>query len=176
MNALLDEEYFIWLYKQIGNSRPKNPSRTHWSLARQLFTKEFVWIVPNDDNRVEDGRDLRHEFLEASEILDPSPEWIGLGCSFLEMLIGLSRRLSFETDGEPREWFWQLIENLDIYHNDQVYNNAIRKQIDDVLERVIWRTYNYNGQGGLFPLEMADSDQRKVEIWYQLGAYLISEM
>ena len=176
MNALLDEEYFIWLYKQIGNSRLKNPSRTHWSLARQLFTKEFVWIVPNDDNRVEDGRDLRHEFLEASEILDPSPEWIGLGCSFLEMLIGLSRRLSFETDGEPREWFWQLIENLDIYHNDQVYNNAIRKQIDDVLERVIWRTYNYNGQGGLFPLEMADSDQRKVEIWYQLGAYLISEM
>ena len=177
MSVLLEEEYFTWLYSQIGSTKLRNPSRTHWNLARQLFTKEFLWYVPNDDNRVEDGRDLRYEFLQENNMEEPTPEWLGLGCSMLEMLIGLSRRLSFEADGEPREWFWQLLENLDIAHfNDREFNESVYNQIDEVLNRVIWRTYESNGVGGLFPLPEADTDQTKVEIWYQLSAYLIADM
>lgn len=84
----LDELYFTWLYSQVGSVKDRNPSRSYWKILRKLFTKEFVWIVPNDDNRAEDGRDLRLEFLEEHDIQDVDPNWMRLGCSMLELLIG----------------------------------------------------------------------------------------
>lgn len=170
----LDELYLTWLYSQIGSVKLKNLSRTYWSLLRQLYRKEFVWIVPNDDNRVEDGRYLRYEFLEDQRILDPDPEWMALGCSMLELLIGLSRRLSFEAEGKSRDWFWILLENLGLEsYNDKTYIS--HEEVDALLEQVIWRTYRQNGTGGLFPLKHPKKDQRKVEIWYQLNAYLLEQ-
>lgn len=169
----LDEAYFEWLYSQIGTVKLRNRSQSYWSLARQMLQKEFVWFIPNDDNRVEDGRDLRYEFLDISG-LDASPDWLGQGCSMLEMMIALSRRLSFEEDGEPRAWFWHMIEQLDLRRfNDRVYDENAEVQINDALDRVIWRLYSSNGRGGLFPLRRPPEDQTKVELWYQLNAYLI---
>ncbi len=177
MSEPLDERYLTWLYSQVGSVKTKTPSRTHWSLLRQLYCKEFLWLVPNDDNRVEDGRDLRYEFLEEREIKDSDPAWLHLGCSILEMLIAVSRRLSFEAEGEPRVWFWHLIENLDLeQYNDQRYNNDSKTVIDQTLDEVIWRTYSPSGNGGLFPLQRPEEDQRDVEIWYQLSAYILEQL
>ncbi len=174
MSQPLDELYFTWLYSQLVSIRFKNPSRTYWSLAKQLYTKEFIWLIPNDDNRLEDGRDLRYEFINSQEIDSVDPNWMGLGCSMLEMIMGLSRRLSFEAEGEPRGWFWHILENLDLAQgNDASYHDKYREQVDETCDRVIWRTYTRNGRGGLFPLRRAASDQRDVEIWYQLNAYIL---
>jgi len=173
MSEPLDELYFVWLYSQVGDPETKNPSRTYWNLLRQLFTKEFVWVVPNDDNRVEDGKGLRHEFADQSGIKKLDRDWMKLGCSMLELLVGISRRLSFQCEGEPRDWFWHLIDNLKLNYTDRgLYPSD---KIDGVLDRVIWRTYEADGSGGLFPLHHAEVDQRKVEIWHQLFAY-ISEL
>lgn len=173
MDVLLDEEYLTWLYSQVGSVKLRNRSKSHWSLARQLFKKEFVWFVPNDDNRVEDGRDLRFEFLEANG-LTADEGWLSMGCSMLELLIGMARRLSFEVEGEPRVWFWHLIETLDLFqYNDREYNAQAEDKIDEALNRVIFRTYEANGRGGLFPLRRPLKDQREVELWYQLSAYLL---
>lgn len=179
MNAPLDELYLNWLYAQVASIRLKNPRRTYWSLIRQLYIKEFIWIIPNDDNRVEDGRDLRYEFLDETQGLAKNEvdlNWMGLGCSFLEMLVALSRRLAFEADeGQPREWFWHILENLDLARfNDELYHNDMQTEtINEVLDAVIWRTYHPDGTGGMFPLKEPTEDQRDVEIWYQLGAYLL---
>ncbi len=177
MSAPLDELYLMWLYRHIGSVRIKNPSRTYWCLARQLYKKEFVYFVPNDENRAEDGRDLRDEFL-LDEDIDPdevSQEWMEYGCSMLEMLIGLSRHLAFITDSEVRDWFWRLIDNLDISCPDDSYDDEIREIIDEVLDRVNERKYARSGQGGIFPLRTATQDQRRVELWYQLNSYLLEE-
>lgn len=171
MSPPLDESYLTWLYAQVDSVRRRSPSRTYWQLLRQLYTKEFVWFIPNDDNRVEDGRLLRYEFLE-SEKLEADHEWLGLGCSMLEMLIGLSRRLSFEAWDEPREWFWILLRNLGLNELNDATNYDM-EEVDETLDRVIWRTYNRNGKGGLFPLQRARKDQRDVEIWYQLSEYVL---
>lgn len=169
----LDELYFTWLYSKVASTRYKNPTRTYWSLFRKLFTKEFVWLIPNDDNRVEDGRDLRLEFLSEEGIEDVDPAWLDLGCSMFELLLGLSRRLSFEAEGEPRAWFWLLLENLQLEtYNDDLIMHLEKDFIDDVLDRVIWRQYDPDGHGGLFPLSHPKKDQRKVELWYQLSAYI----
>lgn len=172
MSAYLDELYFEWLYSQICSVRLTNPSRTYWKLFKILFTKEFVWFVPNDDNRLEDGKQLRYEFLEASGIDKEDQDWLRQGCSFLELLIGLSRRLAFETSSDPIRWFWEMLENLGLNElNDRVH--IPRDVVEEKLDRVIWRTYKFNGSGGLFPLQRARQDQRDVELWYQLSAYIL---
>ena len=170
MSELLDEQYLEWLYGQVASTRRRDPSRTFWSLMRQLYKEEFVWIVPNDGNRVEDGRDLRYEFMRERNIT-PEDEWMGLGCSFLEMLIALARLLSFETNKTSRFWFWHLLENIGLdSYTDNRYNE---EYVDEVIKRVIWRRYAGDGHGGLFPLRDADDDQRKVELWYQASDYLL---
>jgi hypothetical protein len=173
MEEPLDEIYLKWLYSQVASTRWKNPTRTYWRLLRQLYTKEFVWFVPNDDNRATEGRDLREEFLETSGLDIVDENWMTLGCSFLEMLISLSRRLEFETRTGAREWFWCLLRNLGLGDVTDAVENPQPETIDEILNAVIWRTYQFNGQGGLFPLLKPDRDQRQVELWYQLNAYLI---
>lgn len=168
----LDESYLNWLYSQVASVRTRAKSRTYWKLLRALFTVEFQWIVPNDDNRLEDGRALRLEFLEARGIRDADPAWLQLGCSFLEVLVALSRRLSFETDETNAKWFWVMIENLgmELWVDSKELCEA---KVDRIVNQVIWRTYRPNGDGGLFPLKNPRRDQRTVEIWYQLNEYLI---
>ena len=172
----LDEEYFTWLYSWVGSVKLRNRARSHFSLAKDLYSKEFIWIIPNDDNRAEDGKALRLEFLRAMDldISEVSRNWLDLECSMFEMLLGLAQRLSFEAEGEPRVWFWHLIETLDLaQYNDRVYDDYARRKIDETLDQVIWRTYRADGRGGLFPLRRPREDQTEVELWYQLSAYLL---
>lgn len=172
MSYLLDESYLEWLYSQVDDPEITNPSRTHWRLVKVLFTTKFTWFIPNDDNRVEDGKELRFEFVDQSGLMDVDPGWIHLECSMLEMFMGLSRRLAFTGGGRSREWFWQILRNLklDGYNDRRTYEDS---KIQQVLTRVNERDYKPNGDGGLFPLRNPPQDQRDVEIWYQANAYLI---
>lgn len=172
MDEPLDELYLKWLYSQTGSTKLKNPSKTYWSLFRLLYTKQFIWFIPNDDNRSEDGKDLRYEFIDAEQIENVDIDWMDLGCSMLELLIGLSRRLSFEAEGEPRVWFWHLIRNigLDIYTDNVPIPT---EEVDEQLNQIIWRTYEPDGLGGLFPLKWPEMDQRDIEIWYQMSGYIL---
>jgi len=181
----LDELYFPWLYSQVGSVELANPSRTYWNLLRILYTKEFFWIIPNDDNRAEDGKELRFEFIGEMRLDDVDQDWLEMSCSFLELLIGLSRRLAFEGEGEACDWFWELMENLglEVYTDDtlmaaeemDLVDEELAEEIDEVLNTVIFRTYERDGSGGLFPLKKAAEDQREVELWYQLSAYLLEK-
>jgi hypothetical protein len=174
VNMTVDELYFRWLYKQIGSVTERNPARSYLKLMRQLYEKEFVWWVPNDHNRAEDGLELRMRFVHYSGVT-PEREWMALGCSMLEMLMGLSHRLAFETNRKPKGWFWRMIENLDLDNlSDAVYDGH-EVDVDQVLDRLNWRQYDPDGSGGLFPLEHPQADQREVEIWYQMCMYLLDE-
>lgn len=170
----LDERYFVWLYSQVADPDLASPSLTYWKLLKILFTREFTWQIPHDDNRSEDGKALRFEFMQDLRLDEVDDDWMNLGCSMLELLVGLSRRLAFEAGGEPHYWFWHLMENLGIHR----YSDAKRlpkKRIEAVLDGVIFRTYKPDGEGGLFPLRHADEDQRQVELWYQLSAYVLQQ-
>ena len=140
---------------------------------KQLYVKEFVWLIPNDDNRAEDGKELRYEFINEQGIDEVDQAWLDLGCSVLEMMIALARRAAFESDDEVVEWFWRFIFNLGLNnHTDIAYASKTEREVDNVLDTVIFRTYDADGLGGFFPLIHPRQDQRKVELWYQLAAYL----
>lgn len=174
MRPSLDEQYLAWLYARIGSVNETRKSRTYWSLLRYLYSTEFIWLIPNDDNRVEDGRDLRYEFLDEVGLSGSvDPNWLGMGCSVLEMIMGVAKALGFEDDRTPHHWFWELLLNLGLAgYNDREFNEP---HVEEIVSNLIWRTYKPNGEGGLFPLRYPHEDQRQVEIWYQAQAYLIEE-
>lgn len=169
------EDYFGWLYGLTGESSTRSTSKTHMSLCRQMHMKPFRWYVRNDDNRNADAKDLRLEFLDEFRIRDEDDRWLNLDASVLEVLIALSRRLAFESYSSAEEWFWKMIENLGLQHySDAIYRRETgEREVEEVLERLLERTYGRDGTGGLFPLRRPHSDQRRVEIWYQKEAYLL---
>lgn len=172
----LDEEYLDWLVARVTSPRQRRSDsvRTYFTITKQLHEKEFFWFVPNDDNRILDGLELRNEFLAdiRYHIGEDDEEWASAGCSVLELLVGLSRRLADLDGGEPRIWFWRMMRNLGLDQlDDQIPYDW--EDVDEVLSTFIFRTYERDGRGGLFPLEHPKEDQRKVEIWYQLNAYLM---
>lgn len=167
MNDDLEDRYFNWLYSQVA-SRSSNRSRTYYQLLEQMHLKTFTWFVPNDDNRVEDGKELRYEFMNGP--FESSDE-----CSFLEMLLALSRRLEFQSQQPALDWFWHLVDNLNLRegYSDDEFENRRPGSVTFVMDEVINRQYDASGRGGLFPLDDPHQDQRDVEIWYQMSLYLI---
>jgi len=166
----IEETYFNWLYSKVASVRNPTPSLTYWTLFRDLHSMEFHWLLSGDDNRAADGLDLRKEFLRES-YLPHDQAWLSLGCSVLEMLIAFSRHAEFETNKSAREWFWIFLENLKLAHlNDAT--TGISREVSHAIDSFVWRTYRKDGQGGMFPIEGAVHDQRKVEIWYQFCEYV----
>lgn len=169
----LDERYFAWLVSNISSASNRNPQRSHWLLCEQLFKTPFEYFVHNDHNRAEDGRELREEFLDYSGLV-ASRDWLDLDCSMLELLIGLARRASFETNMTSDSWFWELLSNINfIRYTDAAFDKHSARNIDITLQKINRRAYEPSGRGGLFPLKDPGKDQRKVEIWYQMSAYLL---
>ena len=175
----LDERYFEWLYKMIGAVSNPNPDRSHWQLAKVLFKTKFLYFIPNDNNRALDGVDLREEFLDQHPGIDFTVDWLEMDCSMLEMMIAIAKRADFESDsgtmlGGVGGWFWKLMDNIDLSkYTDSNFTDDSLEEIIRVLDRINDRKYKTNGRGGLFPLRRTTEDQRYVELWYQLSAYLL---
>jgi hypothetical protein len=162
------------MYGQVADARLRRGTKTYWKLLRQLYCTEFEYFVPNDDDRAEDGKDIRREWA-AQARLDVDEEWLSLGCSFLEMLLGLARRLEFQTEKSVEFWFWHLVENLGFkgFHDRSGYSQDFVRTRLYVVNR---RLYDFAGTGGLFPLRNPSKDQRKVDLWYQMMEYILQDM
>ena len=137
----------------------------------------FYERVRNDVNRVNDGLELRDEFVETTGNTRPIIVSKKRSCTMLEMMIALSRRIN-DLNYDPTDpdrtahWFWILIDNLNLSDfSDRNMNVAAEAATYDTFKRVVERTYGANGIGGLFPLLSAKQDQRRVEIWFQMQSW-----
>lgn len=174
----VEEDYFNWLCEGVHIDQVE---RSYLLLARDLHSTIFYAVVPHDENRALDGMELREDYL--GEMNCPDYVDIEGDCSVFEMLIGLAKRIGFETRN-PTDlrmksdrvgfWFWEMIDNLGLmdFDDDSYYELGGADAVDDILERLLNREYQSNGAGGLFPLRRAAEDQRGVEIWYQMSVYL----
>jgi len=156
------EVYLGWLGSRINCA----DGRSYQGLLYILLEKEFVWLIPNDDNRIADGLEIRSEFTEETGLRYDAP------CSVLEVIFGLARRLEFMAGGEEAGWAWQLICNLELHKLSDPVGPRKAIRAEEILETLVWRNYNPDGAGGFFPLAWPEADQTKVEIWYQLAAYV----
>src|SRR4051812_10218582 len=164
----LRDHYIRWLENELTSESPYR-DRSYFELTTLMFTTEFQWSVAMDDNRLADGLELRGEFSEQFSVPRRAMNELG-PCSFIEVLIGLSRRLSFVAGGTPTRWAWQLLVNLGLERMWDHLSRSKAQSASYILETVMSRSYNSNGGGGFFPLAWPDRDQRDVELWYQLNA------
>lgn len=176
-NGTLDDRYLTWIHRQLEPDSQRNPARSHWLLCEQLYKTEFTWFIPNDDNRIYDGLDVRYEFVDTEEGGDVPGYWLSEPCSFLEMIVALSRRMAYQSDLGSDHWFWEIMENLEIrQYVDELYDEDVIQLVDHILDRVLMRTFHADGRGGLFPLLHGGRDQRQIEIWYQMSQYLMEKI
>jgi hypothetical protein len=163
--------YFGWLVGLIDDGRAD-----HYSMVlRAAWDMEFIYSIPTDSNRAQDGLDLREVYERETSLALPE-----LGpCRVLEFLAALSKRMDYilhdyANPGQTQRWFWQLMTNLrliDLGDHNTVQQN--REIADTVLYTVITRSYDRNGIGGLFPLHNPKEDQRLVEVWYQMHSWIV---
>jgi hypothetical protein len=173
MSEPLENLYFNWLCAKVLQIRHRTPSLTFDTLFKTLHTLEFVWLLPGDDNRAEDGRELRREFLIMGEIPDDE-QWRQYPCSVFEMLIAFSRRAEINTGTTAKQWFWEFLDNLNLAGVNDA-SGVDPDEIRDTVEIFVFRTYGDNGDGGLFPLREPLCDQTKQEIWQQFCDYLVDQ-
>lgn len=167
------DEYFEWLCNLVGVNRFQH---SYWHLAEYLHQKSFISYVPNDDNRASEGKNLRENFCKESYIDYVYELWPD-EISVLELIISLAYRceniMIDQDDNVPMsDWFWELINNvgLDDFPDDAYIDPLY---IEEIVNKIINRTYTRTGKGGLFPIKSCKKDQRKVELWYQMNTYLI---
>lgn len=158
----LDDLYFGWLCSLAGF-----PEEENVDYLRELHSIPFEVVIPNDENREVDGLDLRRDFFEdyGLDLNRRSIEFDELECSIFEMILALSERISYQSGGSTREWVLIITENLGVRSGRVHPRTAAR-----ILNR---REYAENGKGGMFPLMYPRQDQKEVEIWYQMSAYLV---
>jgi hypothetical protein len=169
----IKDEYFYWLFHQIEER--KNPEMEDFIC--DLHSILFYSIIPNDDNRVEDGLQLRNNFIYENPVTTETSLYVT--CTVLEMLVALAQRMDFILGGSvpescPAKWFWLFINNLKLQkYNDKDEDAERKRKVNKIiLKKLIDRKYQPNGIGSLFPLDNPVHDQREVEIWYQMMDYI----
>lgn len=174
--SVSDEEYFYWLCSCIDIGGRDIGRLT---LARDLHSIPFTWTIPNDDNRAQDGKELRDTFASESPFTEPTENG---NASVLEVLVALAVRIDgllaeTNTQRNVGVWFDEMISNLGLVIPDDnkismIDTIMIRANNNVIVGDFLVRKYHSNGKGGLFPLKNSKQDQRNVEIWYQMMSYL----
>lgn len=167
--------YLDWLKSQVEYfDGPR-----HNLFLDQLYTLSYFPVIERDWNRYEDGIALRNEFFGGRR---PDDNVLDSPCSFLEFLIALARRMNYIYadihEDRTQDCFWMIVRNAFISDmNDDIYD-AVRgaDRVDEVVDRIINRSFDEDGHGGLFPLKEPSTNQRNVEVWYQMNQYLAELM
>lgn len=172
MRQIEDRGYINWLYGQIAEGQPEYSNYKY--MLDILENTEFKAYILMDENRIGDGASLYENFYHG--LYSDRKE-----CSVLEMLIGLAYRcddvMSDQTKGDRvSDWFWRFVNNLGLtkFTDDLVELNPelYLREMHEIVDIFVERRYDYDGKGGIFPLQNPPGDERKVEIWYQMMAWL----
>lgn len=169
-------EYFEWLYGIVCDGRYSS-NISFRKLLMFLHNSQFVWSIPKDENRADDGTELRYRFAVSHDYNEREVLRILSGpCSMLEMMLALSIRIEedimddTEYGDRTAQWFWGMVNSLGLGSmTDERFDKVYA---EDVIEDFIGRDYAPNGKGGLFTIRHCDYDLREVEIWTQMCWYL----
>lgn len=162
-------QYFDWLSDICDFPR-------HKLVLRKLFETEFVWLVPFDEHRAQDGINLRYRFGRIFGIPDPviCAELDSVPCSILEMMVALAIRseeqiMRDEEVGDRTSlWIHLMLDNLGLIdYSDERYNDIF---VSRIIDTFLNRQYSRTGRGGLFEIPFLEptKDMRSAEIWSQM--------
>lgn len=191
-------EYFLYLCNRvrlINNQKhiiPETADETYFNLAMKLHKTDFKVVVPLDDNRIADARNLRTFWALLHSNYNDYTGISGPGASMLEVMIGLCER--FDTTVQMRadlqertdQWFHLMLKNssLDIFcdayftptvNEDGIteYDGTANEMCDEIIKTINERKYDIDGRGGFFPRVNSCRDERKVDLWIQMHGFFM---
>ena len=169
----IEDRYLEWLKQEAMGQ-----DRSYDSLLNFLYDKPYIYTLRMDENRAEDGVELRYifgsqngiDYEDISSGLDS-----GRDCSMLEMMVGLARRcenqimVDMEEGAQPERWFYIMLTNLGLKSlTDDQFDS---EKADYITDRFLAHQYSYNGDGSLFSVCHPRHDMRKTDLWYQAMWY-----
>lgn len=173
-------QYFEWMYDIVCAGR-YSKEISYRKLLMHLHNTEFTYLISHDENRADDGIDLRYRFAKTKGYRNSIEEvlsYLAGPCSVLEMMVALSIRCEENIMDDPAmgdrtsQWFWGMIVNLGL--GSMMDDRYDKWAVEQILTRFLNRDYDPDGKGGLFTIKHCDRDLRTAEIWYQLCWYLDS--
>lgn len=175
-NDAINNEYFEWLYDIVCHNRYSDRI-SYRKLLMLLHNIEFIFTLPMDENRANDGEKLRDRFILSNQYGDKEYDYINdRPCSVLEMMVALAIRCEEDIMDDPKigdrtgQWFWQMVNSLGI---GDLYDSRFDKRAaSTIIHKFMHHDYEPNGEGGLFTILDCDIDLRGVEIWDQLNWYI----
>ena len=160
-------EYIHWVLRDRLHLTEKE-CKANRCLVSALAEVEFVPRHPMDENRAEDGLELRNDFeYETGEYLDKSSGLMP-SCTFFEMVAALAIRCesqimrNSDIGDRTSKWFFEFLGNLDLLGRDE-------KDVDEIFD--ICEAF-MAGKKDMFPLKKRGIKQSNEQIWKQLTAYL----
>ena len=159
--------YFKWMVDKVCDRVQK---RLYSKLLKHLNEITFVVKHPLDENREDDGYELRYRFgyetganqHDIANYIDDHP------CTVLEMMVAMVLRMDdmIYDDGSCKLYFWDMIEAIGLgYMTDEMYN---AQSVNKIVDRFMYRQTNK----GIFDIDDRGRDLRDVEFWCQAMWYL----
>lgn len=174
IDARINDEYFSWMCDQVCGERFSD-AISYRKLLSFLHNVEFVWILPMDRNRAEDGLSLRRHFALDVGYEDHVAEYISGPCSILEMMVALAIHTEdimddYRYGNRTAQWFWGMVRSLGL---NGMYDIAYDEEhVQEVVINFLNRDYEPDGRGGLFTIRDCMDDLRDIEISSQRNWYL----
>lgn len=172
------KSYFDWLCERVGiQDKHIKDSSAIDILYMTTFSvcEKYHKQVALDESRIEDALSMREKFTNDSDFqpIFDARFLLGVGLSdvsIFEVMVALADRMVYNcSDSIDRsEAFFIMFKNLfsGVDENDS-------EKLSERVKNFLDREYGKDGSCGLFPLKNPKKDQRKVEIWYQMMAYII---
>ena len=174
MRRRVADAYFDWMYDLVCHDRFSNDI-SYRKLLIYLHDTEFIYLMPIDANRADDGLNLRYRFAYNTRWRYADLYLTG-PCSVLEMMVALAIRCEEDymddaTIGDRTgQWFWSMITSLGLGHMDDARFD--QRYANDVITTFIEREDDRDGKGGLFTVRRCRDDMRHIDIWHQMLRYL----
>ena len=115
---------------------------------------DFVWYIPEDEDKVIQALRMRDEYCYETGM--PSPRQAP--ASFLEVFVSITDTLTAMLYQDRESFTKSILLNVGArsYSDDGRLPSEIHEEALKIAERVMYRTYSRNGTGGLFRLPGVD--------------------
>ena len=163
---ILHEQYFEWLLFKVTD--PKQP-REFGMMYKELASTPFEARVGRDSNLIEHCEYMRQDYYDEAEFMHQNYDIEDGPITLLEIMVNLSIKAEDIMQGfdgvNCERWFNDMLENSGlIFYTDHRFSTVGARH---KIKKIIDRTYEWNGRGGLFYIPVLDekNDLREVELW-----------
>ncbi len=170
----LNDNYFKWLLGILGFKEPI--SCRYISMLSYMYSTSFKLtdpIVGHDDNRLNDGFELRATYSNNFTMPD-LPGIFDEEVSVLEVLVAFAMRIDddimYDGNLHASKWFFIMVDNLGMtnFTDDRLGLDWCIDDEEQILDIWMSRQYGPDGKGSIFPINCNVFDQRDLEMWYQM--------